>query len=165
MSENLVTPSLSVPERILRYWIPVGLMLSLMYFFSTDVFSGKNTSFAINWMMKLFGEDLSRSELGQANLAVRKFAHFFEYAILAALLFRAFKAESRTAWRFSWVSYSFAIVVIWSLLDEFHQTFTTLRGGSIFDSMIDSGGGLFALLVITLFLKLRERKRPAAIAE
>jgi hypothetical protein len=65
MSENVVTPSLSIPERIVRYWIPVGLMLSLMYFFSTDVFSGRNTSLAITWIMKLFGEDLNRSELGE----------------------------------------------------------------------------------------------------
>jgi VanZ family protein len=165
MSENVVTPSLSVPERIVRYWIPVGLMLSLMYFFSTDVFSGKNTSFAINWIMKIFGEDLSRSELGQANFAVRKFAHFFEYAVLATLLFRAFKAESRIAWRFSWASYSFAIVVVWSLLDEFHQTFTSQRGGSIYDSMIDSSGGLFALLAITLYVRIRQRKKAQALVE
>jgi VanZ family protein len=164
MSENVVTPSLSIPERILRYWIPVGLMLSLMYFFSTDVFSGKNTSLAITWLMKFFGEDLNRSELGEANFAVRKFAHFFEYAILASLLFRAFKAESPLPWRFSWASYSFAIVIVWSLLDEFHQTFTRMRGGSIYDSMIDSAGGLFALLAITLYVKMKQRKKAQEIA-
>jgi VanZ family protein len=159
MSENIVTPSLSALERIVRYWIPVALMLSLMYFFSTDVFSGKNTAHAIEWIMKLFGKDLSRPELGETNLAVRKFAHFFEYAILASLLFRAFRAESPALWRFSWTSYSFAIVVVWSLLDEFHQTFTTRRGGSLYDAMIDSAGGLFALLCITIYFR---RKKPGA---
>lgn len=158
MSENVVTPSLSVPERIVRYWIPVGLMLSLMYFFSTDLFSGRNTSHAIEWIMKIFGKDLSRPDLGEANFAVRKFAHFFEYAILASLLFRAFRAESRTLWRFSWASYSFAIVVVWSLLDEFHQTFTKMRGGSIYDSLIDCSGGLLALLCITIYFRRKERR-------
>ena len=158
MSENVVTPSLSVPERIVRYWIPVGIMLSLMYFFSTDVFSGRNTSHAIEWLMKLFGKDLSRPDLGEANFALRKFAHFFEYAILASLLFRAFRAESRAPWRFSWASYSFAIVVVWSLLDEFHQTFTTRRGGSIYDSLIDCSGGLLALLCITIYYRRKERR-------
>jgi VanZ family protein len=165
MSENVVTPSLSIPERIVRYWIPVGLMLSLMYFFSTDVFSGRNTSLAITWIMKLFGEDLNRSELGEANFAIRKFAHFFEYAILASLLFRAFKAESSLPWRFSWAAYSFAIIVVWSLLDEFHQTFTRMRGGSIYDSMIDSVGGLFALLAITLYVKIKQRKKTQRLVE
>jgi VanZ family protein len=157
MSENVVTPSLSVPERIVRYWIPVAMMLSLMYFFSTDVFSGRNTSHAIEWIMKIFGKDLSRPDLGEANFAVRKFAHFFEYAILATLLFRAFRAESRRQWRFSWASYSFAIVVVWSLLDEFHQTFTRMRGGSIYDSMIDCSGGLVALLCIAIYFRRKER--------
>jgi VanZ family protein len=165
MSENVVTPSLSIPERIVRYWIPVGLMLSLMYVFSTDVFSGKNTSAAISWIMKLFGEDMNRAELGEANFAVRKFAHFFEYAVLASLLFRAFKAESLLPWRFSWASYSFAIVVVWSLIDEFHQTFTQFRGGSIYDSMIDSSGGLFALVVIALYVRIRQKKKARKLTQ
>jgi VanZ family protein len=164
MSENVVTPSLSIPERIVRYWIPVSLMLTLMYFFSTDVFSGKNTSLVITWVMKFFGEDMNRTELGEANFAIRKFAHFFEYAVLASLLFRAFKAESPRLWHLSWASYSFAIVVVWSLLDEFHQTFTQSRGGSIYDAMIDSAGGLFALLVIAFYARMKQRKKAREFA-
>jgi VanZ family protein len=34
------------------------------------------------------------------------------------------------------------------LLDEFHQTFTQTRGGSIYDSLLDFSGGLTALLVL-----------------
>jgi VanZ family protein len=133
-------------------------MLSLMYFFSTDVFSGKNTLRIIEWILKKFGENASGPDLGEANFAVRKFAHFFEYAVLASLLFRAFRAESRILWRFTWASYSLAIVVVWSLLDEFHQTFTKMRGGSIYDSLLDSAGGFFALVMIAIFCRLKQRK-------
>jgi VanZ family protein len=162
MSENLATPSLTLLERLFRYWIPVGLMLSLMYVFSTDLFSGEQTKRIIEWIMKVFADDVGGPDLGEANFAVRKFAHFFEYAVLAVLLFRAFRAENRRPWQFSWTVYSFLILVVWSLLDEFHQTFTNRRGGSIFDSMLDSSGGLFALLVITLYYRLKARTKEQA---
>jgi VanZ family protein len=54
---------------------------------------------------------------------------------------------------------------VWSLLDEFHQTFTRMRGGSIYDSMIDSVGGLFALLAITLYVKIKQRKKTQRLVE
>jgi VanZ family protein len=36
------------------------------------------------------------------------------------------------------------------LLDEYHQTLTRTRVGSIYDSLIDMAGGLTALLIIRL---------------
>ncbi len=162
MSENLVTPPLSFPERLIRYWIPVGLMLSLMYFFSTDVFSSQHTARMIEWLMKLFTDEAGGQDLKEANFAVRKFAHFFEYAVLATLLFRAFRAESRKPWKFSWAASTFLIILVWSLVDEFHQTFTKWRGGSLYDAMIDSAGGLFALVMIALYGRWKERRKQQA---
>jgi VanZ family protein len=84
-------------------------------------------------------------------------AHFVEYAVLAGLLFRAFRAGSIMRWRMRWAVYSFAIVVSWALLDELHQRFTYTRGGSIYDSLLDSSGALFMLVVIWLFSNRRNR--------
>ncbi len=164
MAENLATPQLTVPERIIRYWIPVGLMLCLMYFFSTDVFSGHNTQRLIDWFVNLFWGDDGKPSVRTTNFWVRKFAHFFEYAVLAALLFRAFRAESRIHWRLKWALYSFSIIVIWALLDEFHQSFTKFRGSSIYDSLIDSAGGLFSLTLIALYGYFTRRKRDSLIS-
>jgi VanZ family protein len=163
MAENLAAPQLTIPERIVRYWIPVGLMLCLMYVFSTDLFSGQNTQRLIDWVVSLLWGDDGKPSIRTTNFLVRKFAHFFEYAVLAALLFRAFRAESRIRWRLSWAGYSFSIVVIWALLDEFHQSFTKFRGSSIYDSLIDSAGGLCSLSLIALYAYLRRRKRDSRI--
>lgn len=136
--------------------------MSLMFFFSTDVFSGEHTARVIDWLMKLFSNDTNRPDLGETNFAVRKFAHFFEYAILSALLFRAFRAEHRKRWQWSWAVYSFSMVIAWSLLDEFHQTFTKTRGGSLYDSLLDSSGGLFALLVLAIYFHRQARRHIKA---
>lgn len=159
MDENVVKAPLTNSERLLRYWLPVALMLTLMFLFSTDFFSGENTKRVIEWVMRLFWKDENAPDLKETNFLIRKFAHFFEYAVLASLLFRAFRADSRLRWRLSWAAASFGVVVGWSLLDEFHQTFTKTRGASIYDSMLDSSGGLFALLVIAIISHLRQRQR------
>ncbi|MEW6126435.1 MAG: VanZ family protein [Acidobacteriota bacterium] len=157
MSEHLITPQLTTAERLIRYWIPVGLMLCLMYLFSTDIFSGENTQRIIDWILELLGKNEQGPETG-TNFLVRKFAHFFEYAVLAILLFRAFRADSRARWRWAWCVYAFSVVVVWALIDELHQSFTRTRGSSIYDSLLDSAGGLFALAMITIYHFFKRRK-------
>jgi VanZ family protein len=141
---NSATTSISLPVRIIKYWLPVAAMLCAMYFFSTDVFSSENTRGIIEVILSWFVQ-VRWSTVSEINRVVRKSAHFLEYAILALLLFRAFRAGSQVGWRIRWAIYTFAIIVVWALLDELHQSFTLSRGASIYDSMLDSSGGLFAL--------------------
>jgi VanZ family protein len=98
----------------------------------------------------------------KANYVVRKCAHFFEYAVLAALLYRAWRADSLIRWRLSWAAYSFAMVASWALIDEYHQSFTHTRGGSIYDVMIDTAGGLFALISIALYTNSGRSSKSAS---
>jgi len=156
MDDGLKTPS-SLSSKILRYWVPVLLMLGLMAYFSTDVFSGESTRGAIETVLAWLSIHPSKHALRNINFIVRKCAHVFEYALLAVLIFRAFKADSPLAWRLSWFIGSLAIVVTWSLLDEYHQSFTHTRGASIYDSMLDSAGGLLALIAIAVFARVRVR--------
>jgi VanZ family protein len=137
-------------------------MLGLMAYFSTDVFSGENTRSAIETILSWLSIHASRRAISHINLITRKCAHFVEYAVLAMLIFRAFRADSAASWRLSWFVWSLAIVVAWSLLDEYHQSFTHTRGASIYDSMLDSAGGLAALLLITLTVRFASRSAPRA---
>jgi VanZ family protein len=137
--------------RIVKYWLPVAAMFGVMYYFSTDVFSGDNTRGVIEKISLWFFPHASHHTMATLNYAVRKSAHFIEYAILGALLFRAFRADSPLRWRFRWAVYALVSTASWALLDELHQTFTRTRGGSIWDSLLDSSGGLFALSFIALY--------------
>jgi VanZ family protein len=99
--------------------------------------------------------DISEERLNLAHFIVRKAAHFSEYAVLALLAARAFLGSSRKKLRRRWFIAALALVIVYSLSDEYHQTFVPTRTGSIYDSLIDMSGGLTALL---FFMLHRRRK-------
>ena len=158
MAQSMAAAETPLTTKIFKYWLPVLFMLGVMYYFSTDVFSGENTRGALDWILHWLWP-AGTAHLTQLNFIVRKTMHFTEYAVLAALGYRAFRADSPDGWRLSWACYTFALIATWALLDEFHQTHTHRRGGSIYDSMLDSAGGLTMLLVIAFASRRRARAR------
>ena len=150
MSESIEAARMPAAVRIVRYWLPVAALLAVMYYFSTDVFSADNTRSVIEKVFLWFVPHAGKHALATLNYVVRKSAHFTEYAILGAFLFRAFRADAPMRWRLRWAVYSFLAAGSWALLDEFHQTLTRTRGGSVWDVLLDSTGALFALIVIAV---------------
>lgn len=139
--------------RLVWYWLPVVMTCGVMYYFSTDVLSNDNTRSVFDRILLRFNPDASVYALESFNFVIRKSAHFVEYAILGAFLFRAFRGDSPIRWNFRWAVYSFYSAASWALLDEFHQTLTRWRDGSIWDSLLDSCGALFALILIALYTR------------
>src|SRR5436853_6655617 len=150
MSESIEAARVPMTIRIVRYWLPVAALLAVMCYFSTDVFSADNTRSVIEKIFFWFVPHPSKHALVTLNYAVRKSAHFTEYAILGAFLFRAFRADDPMRWRLRWAVYSLIAAGSWALLDEFHQTLTRTRGGSVWDVLLDSTGALFALIAIAV---------------
>lgn len=144
--------------RLIKYWFPVVAMLGVMYYFSTDVFSADNTRNVIEKIFLWFVPHASKHTMATMNYVVRKAAHFTEYAVLGAFLFRAYRADHPTRWRLKWAFYSFLTAGTWALLDEFHQTLTRSRGGSIWDSLIDSSGAFFVLAAIAIVYRTPRRR-------
>ena len=162
MAETINAARTPTHIRILWYWFPVAMMFGVMYYFSTDVFSADNTRGVIDKIFLWFSPHASKHTIATFNYVVRKSAHFTEYAILGALLFRAFRAGDAVRWRFRWALYSFVFSVSWALLDELHQTFTRTRGGSIWDSLLDSSGALFMLIAISIVARRPGIETPLA---
>jgi VanZ family protein len=141
----------SIAIRVIKYWLPVAMMLAAMFYFSTDTLSNEHTETFVGRILLWLSSHISESVIAVINYTIRKSAHFVEYAILGALLFRAFRADDSVRWRLKWAAYSLIAAASWAALDEFHQTFTRTRSGSPLDSLLDSTGALFVLLVITFY--------------
>ena len=147
------------PHSILFYWLPPLLWMAAIFYFSTDTFSGGNTGSLFYRGARAFIPNLTLAQFAPVHFFIRKAAHFTEYAILALLLFRAFRAGATTRWYGRWALYSLLMVVIYALADEWHQSFTRYRVGSMQDSLTDIAGGATALL----WLWWRRRRNRGAL--
>ena len=155
MAENITAARVPVTTKIIWYWLPVVMMFGLMYYFSTDVFSADNTRNIFEKIFLWFSPRASKRAILTFNYILRKSAHFTEYAVLGGLLFRAFRAGHPALWRFKWALQSFVLAAMWALLDELHQSLTHKRGGSLWDSALDSSGVLFMLVAIWFIARVR----------
>jgi VanZ family protein len=122
--------------------------MAAIYFFSTDNFSGEQTGGLFFRLFQALIPGLTEAQFASWHFLIRKAAHFTEYAILAGLLFRAFRGNAAVRWDWRWARNSLLIVIAYALFDEYHQTWTANRVGSIYDSLIDVAGGAAALAVL-----------------
>jgi VanZ family protein len=120
---------------------------------STDLLSAEHTSRFIGPFLRWFAPDISDATVASVQLVARKCAHLTEYAILAAILYRAFRQNQQRVVRA--VVVSFLIAAISAALDEFHQSFVASRTGSPWDIAIDCVGALAGLVLCSFF---RNRK-------
>jgi VanZ family protein len=129
-----------------KYWIPVIMMMAWIYWMSTDTLSSRSTMHIIEPILRFFAPSLSRKEILVIHGMIRKAAHVIVYLILGILLFRAFRAGSheRRLWR--WAFSSLAVVVLYAITDEFHQSFIPTRTATLADVGIDVLGGILAQL-------------------
>ena len=152
LSWNGVRAHSSARQRVWRYGLLV-LWLVFISFASTSEFSAANTSQIIRPLLLWLFPNLNEGQLATAHFLTRKVAHFTEYAVLAFLARRAFIISSHEFIQRYWFQLGLVLVVIYSLLDEFHQSFVPSRTPSIYDSAIDVAGGLTVLLIFRLCRK------------
>lgn len=141
-------------QRFNRY-LPLVLWMGFISFASTSGFSGANTSRIVRPLVLWLFPDTSEETLTIVHFIVRKVAHFAEYAVMGLLAARAFSTSSREMIRHRWFPIALLLVALYALFDEFHQSYVPSRTASIYDSIIDTAGGLVALVAYR-----RWRRRP-----
>ena len=106
------------------------------------------------------------AHVGHLNHALRKFAHFFEFALLGSVLYMTL---------FTWnVKHKVALPVtlgagiIYALVDELHQGFVEGRAPEVFDVFLDGfgvfAGGLIVCIILIAVMNRRGKKKKAAQA-
>ena len=133
-------------QRLSRY-LPLLLWLIFISVASTGEFSGENTSRIIRPLVLWLFPGTSEASLQIIHFCVRKAAHFIEYLVLGVLAGRAFSRSSHELLRRRWVVMALIVVVVYAFLDEYHQSFVPSRTASIYDSLIDSAGGLAGIII------------------
>ena len=133
--------------RFAKYWMPVLIWLALIYVGSTDLMSAEHTSRFLGPFLRWLKPDITADAIAKVQLFVRKVAHLTEYAILAALLWKAVYSGTNLK-----IKISTLFVTVWlvstliAVSDEFHQSLVTSRTASIGDVRIDMIGAIFGLI-------------------
>jgi VanZ family protein len=135
--------------------------MAVMSVLSTDTFAAEHTGGVLWQVLSGLAPQVSYEHYTLLHFLTRKAAHLTEYAILACLLLRAFRANAAGTWHWCWAIISLLLVVGYAVLDEYHQTFTQARTGAVSDSVLDMAGGLLALTF--LWLRRCVRRRASAL--
>jgi VanZ family protein len=171
---RLRTPALPclMAERPKRRWFPTGQIVHnnlcpwwpalvwavIIFVVSTDAFSATNTGQILKPILGWLDPETTPEQLEFINFYIRKCAHFTEYFIFYLLVYRGMSG-ARMFWRSSWAVGAWFIVAAYSVLDEFHQSFTVSRTASPWDSLLDSVAALAALLVIRVWFRFLDAHR------
>ena len=125
------------------FWLLAAACAGCIFWLSSkDGNQSQNMSDSVRGiLMKLYGTLLN-------SFIVRKFAHFFEYAVLGFLIGCALFLSRR---RFSPIT---AVIcsALYSISDEIHQYFVPGRACRIFDVGVDTLGALTGTLILTLII-------------
>lgn len=132
---------------------PLLLWMALIYVGSTNLLSSANTNGPIHRILLFLLPTLGEERAQMWHFVIRKCGHLAEYGVLALLAARSFTFATQSAVRAHALLFSFLLIAIYSLLDEYHQSFVASRGASVHDSLIDMAGGAVALMLLVVWRK------------
>lgn len=140
--------------RIVGAWGLVALWTAAIWFVSGDSGGAHYTSGVIEPLLRWLFPEIGAGQLYRIHVAIRKLAHVAEYALLAALAFRALRLTidvslSRVA------LLTLALVLAVAGADEVRQSFVPTRTGSPRDVALDFLGGAFGVgLIVAVYRRL-----------
>ena len=138
-------------------WLWVVLWMLVIFLFSTSVFSGDNTSRIIGPILKWISPEISNESIAFVQFFLRKTAHIIEYAFLAILLCNAIVRRLKEFSAKVLIVRSVFISLIYAASDEWHQSLSAGRIGSLMDISIDGVGALFGALSFLWIFKYKQK--------
>jgi VanZ family protein len=102
---------------------------------------------------------MPRETIEKIHFAVRKTAHFVEYALFGLLVWRLVHFDPAwAACRSREFLTALLLAALYAASDEFHQSFVPGREAAVRDVLLDSGGAGFGLAALWAARRLRRRE-------
>lgn len=142
------------------YWLPVIVWMACIFHGSGNIGSFENSSRILGPLLRFLFPHMPLETQNDIIFFIRKCAHLTEYAILAFLVWRAWRKprwKDPRPWKWFEAGVALWTTIFYATTDEFHQTFVPSREGCVRDVLIDSTGavvGMFALWLLGRIIKL-----------
>lgn len=145
-------------RRVALAWALAGVWALVVLGLSSEHFGADETAGWLGALVQTLLPGLDAGALGALNAAARKGAHVFEYAVLAALVFRALRVSApRTLPARRSAALALVLAATLAVLDEGRQSQLPGRSGRASDVALDVAGAGAGVLVAAAWW----RRRPA----
>jgi VanZ family protein len=154
---------------LIRYWIPVVVMIGFIAVESTDGFSSAHTASMLGTLLAYFGVPPER--IPEINHILRKTGHCVGYGFLGFLIFRAFRGTYRffsqgyegwissrvtqtsgdifaLLWQPYWAVAAMIGTFVVAACDEVHQMSIPSRTGTWWDVVLDTSAALVVQVIV-----------------
>lgn len=148
-------------RRAIRY-APLFFWIAVILYLGSAQGAMSETSRFIGPLLRFLFPDAAPETLAVFHGYIRKFAHLFEYGVLAAIALLAFSGSDVKALRRHRYGAAMAVVLIVAAIDETSQSTLASRTGTPWDVGLDALGGAIVLSFLLLFELARIRKRRKA---
>ena len=124
----------------IKYFIPSILFMIIIFWFShqTGTESSGLSTYIVNWLE-------NHLHIIVPELIIRKMAHMGEYALLTFTFIYGFSKNKFILQKV--LLFSLSATFLYACSDEFHQLFIVGRSGQLADVMIDTTGGIIAIIL------------------
>jgi len=133
--------------RVVLVWAVTAAWAASISVFSTGAYSGSVTGWLLAQILLSLHIHLAPHTFATIHFLIRKLAHCSEYAIFGLLLYHSFKPRHPKDWNARSAFGALVVAGLFSLVDEYHQSFVPGRTASLVDCGIDTAGALLGMVV------------------
>jgi len=130
------------------WWLPVLIWAGVIFYASTRTFGHAFSDRLLSDAFAFLHLEISHHQFRLLATGFRKLGHFSEYAIFTIFLYYALGGGHGSAFSSKRALGCILLAGLYSLTDEFHQSFVPNRGSSIVDCGFDTIGATLGMVIV-----------------
>jgi VanZ family protein len=134
--------------RVVLLWVVTVGWAGAMSVLSTGAYSGSVTGWLLAQILLSLHIHLTPHTFATIHFLIRKLAHGSEYAIFGLLIYHSFEPRHPERWNARSAFGALVVAGLFSLMDEYHQSFVPGRTASLVDCGIDTAGALLGMVLL-----------------
>ena len=139
-------------------WVVTAAWAGTISVLSTGAYSSSVTGWLLGQIFLLLHIQLTPHTFATIHFLIRKLAHCTEYGVFGLLLYHSFEPRHPERWDIRGAFAALIIAGLFSLLDEYHQSFVPGRTASLMDCGIDTAGALLGMVLLYAARRLQGRQ-------
>jgi VanZ family protein len=149
---------------VVLVWVVTAAWAATMSVLSTGAYSGSVTASLLAQLLRTLHIYLAPQTFATVHFLIRKLAHCTEYAVFGLLLYHSFEPRHPERWDTRGAFSALLVAGLFSLADEYHQSFVPGRNASLVDSGIDTAGALLGMILLYAGRRLQVSHKSMAAA-